>query len=60
MSFFRISGEKLKPMLEVRADYLDDVLDEIFNSYGSVESYLVLRCGIEKASLENLKRIIRD
>jgi protein-tyrosine phosphatase len=60
MSFFRISGEKLKPMLEVRADYLDDVLDEICNSCGSVENYLLLRCGVEKASLENLKRIIRD
>ncbi|MFA7228593.1 MAG: tyrosine-protein phosphatase, partial [Melioribacteraceae bacterium] len=59
MSLFRISKEKLKPMLEVRADYLDEVLNEIFKSYGSVEEYLIVKCGVERNSIDNLLKIIK-
>lgn len=59
MSLFRISAKKLRPMLEVRPDYLNEVLDEIFISYGSTESYLTKKVGLGKSLIENMLAIVK-
>ncbi|PKL82304.1 MAG: protein-tyrosine-phosphatase, partial [Ignavibacteriae bacterium HGW-Ignavibacteriae-3] len=59
MSLFRISAEKLKPMLEVRPEYLNDVLDEIIITYGSVEKYLTGKAGVSQSSINNFLKIIK-
>ena len=58
MSFFRIPSEKIKPLLEVRREYLEVVIDEIFNKYDSVENYLTKACGLDKQIIEKVKGII--
>ena len=58
MSFFRASIEQIQPMLEVRPDYLNNVLDELFKRYGTVENYLTAGCGIDKDTLDRLKHLI--
>ena len=55
MSFFRVSSERIKPLLEVRLDYLNSVLNEIFSRYGTIEKYLIEACNLEEYSLQNLK-----
>lgn len=55
MSFFRASSDKIKPLLEVRREYLEDVITEIFTRYGSIEKYLSAACGVDKQSIEQIK-----
>ncbi len=59
-SLFRISKEKLKPMLEVRAEYLEEVLNRIEKEFGSTEAYLINKCLLDKSTLENFKKIILE
>lgn len=58
MSLFRISPERIKPMLIVRRDYLEDVLIEIIKQYSTIENYLDKLCSIEKESVIKLKQIL--
>jgi protein-tyrosine phosphatase len=58
MSFFRASIEQIQPMLEVRPDYLNNVLDEIYNKYGSVENYLLTACGVDLEIQQKLKNLM--
>jgi protein-tyrosine phosphatase len=58
MSFFRVPSEKIKPLLEVRREYLEDVVKEIFKRYGSIENYLSAACGVEEYRVQNLKNIL--
>ena len=60
MSLYRISSERIKPMLEVRRDYLEDVLNEIMEQYGSIEHYLLKGCRIPQSCLESLKQNLND
>lgn len=52
---FRISRARLLPLLEVRSEYLEEVLDELLSSYGTVEEYLVQACGVEERTIEALR-----
>lgn len=58
MSLFRASVKQIQPMLEVRPDYLNNVLDEIFRLYGSVENYLLTCCKVEPEVLNKLKNLL--
>lgn len=60
LSLFRASIEQIQPLLEVRPDYLNNVLDELFRKYGSVEKYLVDGCGMETAVVDKLKNLITE
>ncbi|WP_141525014.1 tyrosine-protein phosphatase [Bacillus sp. AFS018417] len=51
---FQISPERLKPMLEVRCEYLDEIYNEIIEKYGTIKNYLCQVCNIQKNSLQNL------
>ena len=56
MSLFQLSKEQLQPMMEVRAYYLEQILDEIIDHYQSMERYLVEGCGVSDASIKHLKK----
>lgn len=60
LSLFRASIEQIQPLLEVRPDYLNNVLDELFRRYGSVENYLVEGCGMEIDIVHKLKNLITE
>jgi Protein tyrosine/serine phosphatase len=55
LSGFRISRERLLPLLEVRSEYLEEVLDEMLVQYGSIEAYLMHACGVEKRTIRVLR-----
>lgn len=58
MSFFRVSSERIKPLLEVRPDYLNSVIDEIFSRYGTIDEYLIEACNVEERHLQNLRNLL--
>ncbi len=60
MSLFRLTAAQLKPMLEVRGKYLDEILDEIFNTYSTVEEYFVKACGINREAIQKLRSLILE
>lgn len=60
MSLFQVSSEKIKPMLEVRKEYLEDVYREIIKQYGDIENYLYEGCGIKKECLSKLKNMLLE
>jgi len=60
MSLYRLSPERIKPMLEVRRDYLEEVIKEILKKYGSIEEYLIKGCRIPERCLESLKQNLLD
>jgi len=57
MSLFRISPEQMQPVLEARPEYLEDILDEILENYGSIEDYLQQSCGLDSKALLDLQRL---
>jgi len=58
MSLFRASIEQIQPMLECRPDYLNNVLDEIYNRYGTIENYLLFACGLNIEIQQKLKNLM--
>ncbi|EMT51587.1 MULTISPECIES: tyrosine-protein phosphatase [Brevibacillus] len=56
MSLFRVSPDQVKPMLEVRRDYLEEVCQGILNEYGDMETYLCQACSIQPERLLRLKQ----
>lgn len=56
LSLYRIPAERLKPVLEVRAAYLEQVLDEIDTTYGGVEGYLLQAVGLAPACLLQMRQ----
>ncbi|GMK38655.1 protein-tyrosine-phosphatase [Paenibacillus sp. CCS19] len=55
LSGFRISRERLLPLLEVRSEYLEEVLDELFARYGSIDAYLMQACQVEEQTIRVLR-----
>lgn len=60
MSLFRISPERIKPMLIVRRDYLEDVLEIIFKQHKTVEEYLLRTCGVNQTCIRSLKKLLAE
>ncbi len=58
MSLFQVSAEKMKPMFEVRREYLEEILDDIYKTFGTIEEYLIKNCGIPQNSIINLQRML--
>lgn len=58
MSLFRISPERLQPVLEVRREYLDEILDEVLARHGTVGEYLAEACGVHPRVLAGLQRLL--
>jgi len=55
MSLFQLSSERIRPILEVRREYLNEVLSQIYKKYGNIETYLSESCNIPSECLKNLK-----
>ncbi len=58
MSLFTISPERFQPLLEVRREYLEETLDEVLARHGSIEDYLTDGCGVDRSTMERLKRLL--
>ncbi|WP_041507172.1 tyrosine-protein phosphatase [Bacillus altitudinis] len=58
MSLYRVSKEQIQPLLGVQQDYLEDVLNEMMDTYGNAERYLVEACDVPKAQLLKVKNIL--
>lgn len=58
MSLYRVSKEQIQPLLGVQQDYLEDVLNEMMDTYGSAERYLLEACDVPKAQLLKMKNIL--
>jgi protein-tyrosine phosphatase len=51
------NGEIIRPLLEVRDEYIDAALDEIGNTFGRMDRFLVNELGVDK---DKLKKIFLD
>ncbi len=58
MSLFRISRQRLQPLLEVRREYLEEILDELLDRHGSIGGYLSEACGAHPDDLKSLERLL--
>ncbi|MGJ5635152.1 tyrosine-protein phosphatase [Bacillus altitudinis] len=58
MSLYRVSKEQIQPLLGVQQNYLEDVLNEMMDTYGNAERYLVEACDVPKAQLLKVKNIL--
>ncbi|MEI4790651.1 tyrosine-protein phosphatase [Bacillus sp. FJAT-53060] len=58
MSLYRVSKEQIQPLLGVQQDYLEDVLKEMMDTYGSAERYLIESCEVPEAQLNEMKNIL--
>lgn len=58
MSLGQIAPEQIRPMLEVRREYLEAVLDEVFRRCGSIETYLTSACGVAGRDIARLREIL--
>jgi len=58
MSLYRVSKKQIQPLLGVQQDYLEDVLNEMMETYGSAQRYLIEACDIPEAQLKEMKNIL--
>ncbi|MBG9912824.1 protein tyrosine phosphatase [Bacillus xiamenensis] len=58
MSLYRVSKEQIQPLLGVQKDYLEDVLKEMMETYGSAERYLIEACEVPEDQLHQMKNIL--
>jgi len=59
MSLGQVSPERLRPMLEVRKEYLEGTLNEIFHRHKSLDAYLTIGCSVDKCCLERLRKLLK-
>ena len=59
-SFFRIDGERLRPLLGVERRYLEAAFDTIDEEYGSFETYRRSALGLDDATLGGFRTIALD
>lgn len=55
-TFFRLSPERLQPFLEARRHYLEDILDEIYSRFPTMEDFLRQYCGVESNTIQQIKK----
>jgi protein-tyrosine phosphatase len=60
MSLFQVSPDRIRPVLEARCEYLENVLDDILNTYGTIEVYLRKACGVTHQSILTLHELLLD
>ncbi|MDQ0272771.1 tyrosine-protein phosphatase [Cytobacillus purgationiresistens] len=58
ITLFRLTPEKLKPVLEVRQEYLDHAYSKIFAKYDTIHDYLREECHISDETLHNVKEAL--
>ena len=60
MSLFMVSAERFQPLLEVRREYLEVVLDEVLERHGAIEAYLAEVCGFGRSEQRRLRRLLNE
>jgi protein-tyrosine phosphatase len=60
ISLYRMSAEQIRPLLEARPEYLDDIISLILNKYKTIENYLLSACKIPPDVLTNIKIIFTE
>lgn len=60
MSLFQASADFLRPVMEARPQYLEQILDEVLNVYGTIEEYLRGACGVSPDSIKALRRLLLE
>jgi protein-tyrosine phosphatase len=58
MSLFRAKPEQIRPVLEVRREYLDEVYQEIIARYGDINTYLASVCGVSEETFVKLRKML--
>jgi protein-tyrosine phosphatase len=53
-----VSPERLGPLMGVNPVWLTNALRHIETKYGSVENYLTTACGVEKKTLDSLRKTL--
>lgn len=59
-SWFRTPASEVRPLLEVRREYLEAGLAEIDSTFGGIEAYLSEALGIDDATLRRLRRVMLE
>jgi protein-tyrosine phosphatase len=59
-SWFRTPAREVRPLLEVRREYLEAGLAQIDATYGGIEAYLEEGLGIDDATLRRLRRVMLE
>ncbi len=60
LSLFRLSSERIAPLMEARREYLDGVLDEVLRRHTTVEGYLSEACGVERERVAKLGHMLLE
>jgi protein-tyrosine phosphatase len=60
LSLFRLSTERMRPVLEARREYLEGILDELINTHGSIENYCRNACAISPEMLAGLRGLLLE
>lgn len=58
MSLFRVKPDKIKPVLEVRREYLHVAYEEIIRQYGDIENYLASVCELDREVMMKLRSML--
>ncbi|WP_163102000.1 tyrosine-protein phosphatase [Peribacillus alkalitolerans] len=59
-TLFQVPTERLKPIFEVREEYLIEIIDILIEKYGSIEEYLISGCNIDQDTVNKLKHNILE
>ncbi len=60
MTLFQLTTEQIRPVFEARKEYLDTILDTVFEKYGSIDRYLREACNVTEETLSRLHRLILE
>jgi len=58
LSLGRVSARQVMPLLEARADHLEQVLERIRVSHGSIDAWLERDCGVDPATRSRLAELL--
>lgn len=58
LTLFRVSIERMRPLLVARREYLEEMLDRLFREYGTIENYFATGCGIDRETLSRLRAVL--
>ena|GEM_PF-413272 len=58
LSLFQLTPERLRPIFEVRSEYLNEIFDGILQKYGSIEKYVSAANNFNKNAIANLKQLL--
>jgi protein-tyrosine phosphatase len=59
LKYFNLSLNNLRPLLEARHYYLEDVLNRLFQEYKTIDNYLTTGCEMRQETLTTLKSLLQ-